>query len=273
MKLSEFEKLTYSDLEKLSTDQLKKLASEQGQKLNKRLDRISSSKETNKSAVRAVKESGGRFGVKGLTVKSRGGKVVESASRQNYIKEIRRQQNFQKAKTGTVKGAKKVQEESGKKVYITSGKDYEKERARQWRQEQKEKIGKKKWSQMSKKQKSKFYQESRKFGKLARKNEYDKRISNYWEVYHRFKEEHPAQLEIGAMSQYYAPDVKRLAMRVATGEIESTKDEVDKELQGILRRAKKDDVKADVWETVDRNNPFDSKETPEQFTLRNGRIV
>lgn len=272
MKLSEFEKLTYSDLEKLSTDQLKKLASEQGQKLNKRLDRITSSKETNKSAVRAVKESGGRFGVKGLMVKSRSGKVVDSASRQNYIKEIRRQQNFQKAKTGTVKGAKKVHEESGKTKTGYTAKEYAKSKGSQYRKEAKQKKIKSQGHKLTKAQKKAIEKQAKRIEREARK-EYDKKISDYWKVYHEFKEKHPAQLEVGQMSQYYAPDVKALATKVASGEIESTKADVEKELQGILGRAKKDDNAADVWETVDKDNPFDSKDTPEQFTLRNGRIV
>lgn len=272
MKLSEFEQLTYSDLEKLSTEQLKKLASEQGQKLNKRLDRIASSKATNKSAVRAVRESGGRFGVKGLTVKSRSGKVVESASRQNYIKEIRRQQNFQRAKTGTVRGAKKVQKESGKTMTGQTAKEYAKSKSSQYKKEAKEKKIKSQGHKLTKAQKKAIEKQAKRVEREARK-EYEKKISDFWKTYHEFKEKHPAQLEIGAMSQYYAPDVKALATRVASEEIDSTRADVEKELEGILKRASKDDTIVDVWETVDKNNPFDSKEIPKQFTLRNGRIV
>lgn len=273
MKLSEFENLTVSQLENLDVEQLKKIASEQGQKLNKRLDRISSSSQTNKSAVREVKKSGGRFGVRGLTVKNRKGETNVSATKKNLISEIKREQNFQRAKTGTFQGAKKVQEESAKKTMGETKKEYSNRKAKEYREEKKKEIGKKKWKKMSKKDKSKIYRESRRKAKEASR-EYDKKLGEFWKTYHEFKEKHPAQLEIGSFSEYYAGDVKNMATKVASADT-FTRQEVEEGLNEILRKAreKNNESTPDVWATVDKDNPFDVHEMPEQFTLRNGRIV
>lgn len=273
MTLSEFEGLTVSQLKRLDIDQLKKIVSEQGQKLNKRLDRISSSSQTNKSAVREVKKSGGRFGVKGLTVKDRKGEINVSVTKKNLISEIKREQNFQKARTGTFRGAKAVQEESGKKILGESKKEYQNRKAKEYREEKKKSISKKKWKKMSKKEKSRIYRESRRAAKQASR-EYDKKLGEFWKQYHEFKEKHPAQLEIGSFSEYYVGDVKNLASRVASAD-SFTREEVEKELNKILNKTKEhnNEKPLDIWQTVDKDNPFDVKDTPDQFILRNGRIV
>lgn len=271
MKLSEFENLTSSQLEKLDIQQLKKIASEQGQKLNKRLDRINSSRATNKSAVRSVKKSGGRFGVGGLTVKNRKGEVNISATKQNLISEIKREQKFQKAKTGTVKGAKEVKEESEKKVTGTTSKEYSKKKASEYRKKEKERKEKEQGHKLTKTQKKRIEKEAKRKEKEAKK-EFDKRTSEAWEQFHKWKETHPAT------AQSYSKDrVKQIVNEYNVSALKSgdwSKFDDGKVFERAVNQAKREsEQQPDVWSTVDKDNPFDVQETPEQFTLRNGRIV
>lgn len=262
MTLEEFEGMTVSQLERLDIDQLKKIASEQGQKLNKRLDRISSSSQTNKSAVREVKKSGGRFGVRGLTVKNRKGETNVSATKKNLISEIKREQNFQRAKTGTFRGAKAVKEESEKKTVGTTSKEYSKKKASDYRKSEKAKIEKKQGHKLTKAQKKRIEKESKRKEKEAKK-EFDKRTGEAWEKFHKWRETHPATAQ-----SYSKEKVKSIVNEYAVdgGNIP--------DYEG-MKLARSDDMKniPDIWTIVDRSNPFDVHETPEQFTLRNGRIV
>lgn len=259
MKLSEFENLTYQQLNRMPVDQLKQLVSEQGKKLNKRVSRIRSSSQTSKTAVSEVMESGGKFGVRGLTVTRPDGKIDVRTTKMNLIREAKREQKFQKAKSGTYRGAVKEKEQSVRKVLITSGDDYTKAKAKEWRDEQKEKMGKRKWDKMTKKERSQFYRESRKYGDEKRKDEYDKRIGEAWDDFHKWKESHPAQ----AFS--YPKD--RVKSYVNEYGVEGGKTDFDKFMSITKRAQKSDENKPDVWTTVG-STPFDQQETPRQYKVR-----
>lgn len=80
MTLDEFNNLTIKDLEVMSTDDIKKLVSEQGKKLNKRISRLSSSKEVVQEALDQHIQ-GHKFGVKG---KNRSQLIDEAIREQRF---------------------------------------------------------------------------------------------------------------------------------------------------------------------------------------------
>lgn len=261
MTLAEFENLTVSQLERLDIESLKKIASEQGRKLNKRLDRISSSRETNKSAVKAVQKSGGRFGVRGLTVKNMKGDINIGATKKNLITEIKREQNFQRAKTSTYRGAKKVQEESEKKTVGITSKEYSKKKESSYRKEEKARLEKKQGHKITKAQKKRIEKESKRIAQKAKKD-FDKRTGEAWEKFHKWKETHPVTAQ-----SYSKEKVKSIVNEYSIEGVNSP------DYEGLLLANHEDNSKVpDIWQTVDRGTPFDVGETPEQFTLVNGRI-
>lgn len=103
MKALEFNELTGQQLAQLDRAQLSKLVSAQAKTANKRYTRIKNDKTSSKDAVKRVEKSGGRFGTKGKT-------------KQQLIKEAKRIQRFNKAKTGTIKGARAVTAERQRQV-------------------------------------------------------------------------------------------------------------------------------------------------------------
>ena len=124
MKLSEFETLTYKELNNMDVDTLRRLASEQGKKLNKRVSHIISNKKVSHIAVDEVMSSGGRFNVRKI---AKGGENEKAA----LISEIKREQKFQKAKSGTVIGAKKLKE-SIQKATGKTAREYGKEKSKEY---------------------------------------------------------------------------------------------------------------------------------------------
>lgn len=104
MKLTAFNKLTEAQMEKMTINELKSLVSSHGKSANKRLYRIRSDKSSAQNAVRSVQRSGGSFGVAGKNTK------------EQLIKEAKRIQNFNRSKTGTVKGARSVKAEFQKRA-------------------------------------------------------------------------------------------------------------------------------------------------------------
>lgn len=183
MKLSTFETLTYKELQSMDVDSLRKLASEQGKKLNKRVSNIMYNKDTSKIAVNDVMSSGGRFGVSKIP---KGGDNEKSA----LISEIKREQKFQKAKSGTVKGAK-AQKESIQKTTGKTAKEYGKEKAKQYKKSETEKAKQKsKTGKLTKAQKKSIAKKA-KAVEAYEKRQYDKAVGEGWEVFHKWREEHP----------------------------------------------------------------------------------
>lgn len=117
MKSSDFNKMTARDFIKLPDNELKSLVKSQANVANRRYQNIKSRSDTNKAGVRAVDRSGGRFSVAG---KNRGELLVE----------LKRIQNFNKMKTGTVRGAIKSQEKIEKSLTHTTRKQIEKKEAK-----------------------------------------------------------------------------------------------------------------------------------------------
>lgn len=99
MNMTEFNNLSFADMNKMDFDSLKKLVSQKATSANKRLDRLSQKKGVSKSAVSEVKSSGGRFGVAGK-------------DKTQLIGEVKRIQAFNRAKSGTVAGARKEAKEA-----------------------------------------------------------------------------------------------------------------------------------------------------------------
>lgn len=127
MKSSEFNELSGLQLDKLSYKELSKLVSEQSKISNKRLTRIQSTKDAAKDAVKSVEKSGGRFHASGR-------------NKQQLVKEAKRIQRFNRAKTGTVKGAKAVTAQRQKQVTGESAEKAGRESAKQARKEKKKEI-------------------------------------------------------------------------------------------------------------------------------------
>lgn len=183
MKLSTFETLTYKELQSMDVDTLRKLASEQGKKLNKRVSNIMYNKDTSKIAVNDVMSSGGKFGVRKIP---KGADNEKSA----LISEIKREQKFQKSKSGTVKGAK-AQKESIQKATGKTAREYGKEKAKQYKAEEEKKAkSKSKTGKLTKAQKKSIAKKA-KAVEAYEKRQYDKAVGEGWEVFHKWREEHP----------------------------------------------------------------------------------
>lgn len=99
MNMTEFNNLSFADMDKMDFDSLKKLVSQKATSANKRLDRLSQKSGVSKSAIREVKSSGGRFG-------------VAEKDKIQLIGEAKRIQTFNRAKSGTVAGARKEAKEA-----------------------------------------------------------------------------------------------------------------------------------------------------------------
>lgn len=100
LKASDFNKLTGVRLNKMSEADLRKLVSQQAKIANKRMQNIKSNVNASQQAVASAERSGGAFKASGKKGKSA------------LVKEAKRIQNFNKAKTGTVKGAVEVKAKS-----------------------------------------------------------------------------------------------------------------------------------------------------------------
>ena len=183
MKLSEFETLTYKELNNMDVDTLRRLASEQGKKLNKRVSNIRSNKEVSHIAVNEVMSSGGKFGVRKI---AKGGENEKAA----LISEIKREQRFQKAKSGTVIGARK-QKESIQKATGKTAREYGKEKGKEYEKKEKARLkAKSKTGKLTKAQVKRIRQQVKRIQEKERKA-YDSAVGEGWDVFHRWREEHP----------------------------------------------------------------------------------
>lgn len=122
MTKNDFQKLSGLDFEKMSKADLSKLVSQQGKTANKRYERIKEDPESAKNAVSAIDRSGGKFSAKGK-------------SKHQLIKEAKRIQGFNKAKTGTIQGARKVHEATQKQVTGKTGRQAQREAEAEAKQE------------------------------------------------------------------------------------------------------------------------------------------
>lgn len=227
MTLSEFQTLTSDQLEKLAKDELKKLVSDQGKKLNKRISNIKGNPEANKSAVRSVESSGGRFGVSGKETK------------RALISEAMREQRFMNMKTSTVKGAIEVHRQSEKTVTGMTAEQYAKNAGKVWEEAEKErrkqegkKIAKRTQKAISKKRKS--------LEKEARKV-FNKNIGEAWDQFHKWKEENPA-------FSYSKDSVQQIVNDYAVGELDAN-DPTDLK-HNFSMSVVYDNKESQVWNTV-----------------------
>lgn len=183
MKLSEFETLTYKELNNMDVDALRQIASEQGKKLNKRISRIISNKKVSHIAVDEVMSSGGKFNVRKI---AKGGENEKSA----LISEIKREQKFQKAKSGTVRGAKKLKE-SIQKATGKTAREYGKEKSKEYEKKEKARLkAKSKTGKLTKAQVKRIRKQAKRI-KEKEEKAYDNAVGEGWDVFHRWREEHP----------------------------------------------------------------------------------
>lgn len=276
MKLSEFETLTYKELSKMSVDSLRKLAREQAGKLNKRIDRISGSSKTSKIAVRQAKESGGRFGVsriqKEKQAAQKSGKSYDEKSA--LIGEIKREQRFQKAKSGTVRGAKKQKVEIEKATGITS-REYAKEKAQRYKKEEEEKkkqenqkrrekakkakkSGKKskrvkpETGRLTKAQKKAIDRAVKKIQKEAEK-EYNKALGQAWTSFKEYKEAHPNE---SYSKEQIKSIVNEYAINGADNSVGIDDYLFERDMEKIFSGSDQKQETNNVWTTVDKLKPL-----------------
>lgn len=276
MKLSEFESLTYKELSKMSVESLRKLAREQAGKLNKRIDRISGSSKTSKIAVRSVKESGGRFGTariqKEKQAAQKAGKPYDEKSA--LIRELKREQRFQKAKSGTVQGAKKQKVEIEKTTGKTS-REYAKEKAQIYkreaeekkRQENKKRRGKVKEADESGKKSKRVKPESGRLTKAQKKaidravrkiqkraeREYNEALGQAWTNFKEYKEAHPNE-------SYSKEQVKSVVNEYAINGADNSVGVDDylfeRDMKKIFSGSEEKGTDTNVWTTVDKFKPL-----------------
>jgi hypothetical protein len=147
MTLKELEAL---DVSSATTETLEAALKKAVSSLNPRIKNIGRRRDTAKNAYKAIKESGGLFSLSNTRSKYGSSK---KGYRNALIREVARAQKFQKAKTGTVKGARNYFKES--KSVLS------------------EKYGKKELESLSQK-------------------DLDDLISEEWDEFHKHIEAHPA---------------------------------------------------------------------------------
>ena len=175
MTLEEFSNLSYADLKKLDTPTLKKLVSEKGKSLNKRIWRIEKDSDASQVSVDIVKKSGGTFRV--------GGK-----NRKALLAEAKREQRFAKGKASTVSKARAFKAEQQKAGAGITAKEYGKQKKKEYIKAETEKAKKK--GKLTK-AKRKAISEKAKAVEQRAKKELDKKVSEYWDEFHRWQEENP----------------------------------------------------------------------------------
>lgn len=176
MTLNEFVGLSYQDLKKLDTDTLKKLVSEKGKSLNKRIRRIEKNPaELSQVSVATVKRSGGYFGIRGK-------------NRKELLAEAKREQRFAKGKASTVSKAKAFKEKMQRAGGGMTSKEYGKKKRKEYIEHEK-KLQTKKTGRTKKSKKS--LTEKADLVEKKSRQEYDKKVTEYWENFNRWKEENP----------------------------------------------------------------------------------
>lgn len=241
MTLSEFETLTYKDLNSMNVDTLRRIASEQGKKLNKRVSNIRYNKEVSHMAVNEVMSSGGKFGVRKI---AKGGENEKTA----LISEIKREQKFQKAKSGTVKGARE-QKESIQKATGKTAREYGKEKGKEYEKKEKARLkAKSKTGKLTKAQVKRIRQQVKRVQERERKA-YDNAVGEGWDVFHRWREEHPN-------ASYAKESIKAGVDEYVTERLESgfELDDMQVSLKNQFNSTvEKQPTPPDVWSTVNES--------------------
>lgn len=246
MKLEDFAKLTTKQLSKMSVGDLRDLAKEQGKKLNKRLSNIRGNEDASKLAYNAVMESGGRFGVKRI-------KKGTENEKKDIILEIKRQQRFQRAKSSTVKGAIEVNRNIQKATGMTAEESAKKAGAKFEKEEKARLIAKNKKHKLTKAQAKRIKAERKKREQQAKKD-YNKTVGDAWEVFHKWREEHPAvsYAKEGVKSEVIEYAVSRTVGDWAGAPL--TKKESESILKsGFDANVKKQPEVPDAWTTVNKD--------------------
>lgn len=179
MKAVEFNKLTGKQLEKLDFKELSSLVSAQAKTSNKRLERIRADKTASKDAVRAVNRSGGKFKAKGK-------------NKTQLIREAKRIQNFNKAKTGTVAGARAVTAKRQKQITgqtaTEAGKEARKKAESEAKAEIKRKKGQTGKKTLTKKEREKVKAAGRKAERQKRK-EVEKKVKETVDKFNKARQD------------------------------------------------------------------------------------
>lgn len=232
MKSSDFNKMTGRKLNSLPDNELKSLVKSQANIANRRYQNIKSRTDTNKAGVRSVDKSGGRFSVAGK-------------NRAELLVEAKRIQNFNKMKTGTVRGAVESQEKMEKSFRGTTHKEVAKKEAKEIAAERKREARKAaaaKGKKLSKKQRKSIERQARKEAKQKAK----KFISDTEDKIKSFDEE---QEKKGTSEPKGSP---------VNGEGDSFEEAQNKFYEEM--RKQEESMNADVWKTVedsiDEENPF-----------------
>ena len=241
MKLSEFETLTYKELNNMDVDTLRQIASEQGKKLNKRVSRIISNKKVSHIAVDEVMSSGGKFNVRKI---EKGGENEKAA----LISEIKREQKFQKAKSGTVRGAKKLKE-SIQKVTGETAREYGKEKGKEYEKKEKARLkAKSKTGKLTKAQVKRIKNQAKRIKEKEAKA-YDNAVGEGWDVFHRWREEHPA---VSYAKESVKAAVDEYVSETLSGEFEP--DDMKSSLHDLFTDMVESQPSVpDVWSTVNES--------------------
>ena len=241
MKLSEFETLTYKELNNMDVDTLRQVASEQGKKLNKRISRIISNKKASHIAVDEVMSSGGKFNVRKI---AKGGENEKSA----LISEIKREQKFQKARSGTVRGEKKLKE-SIQKATGKTAREYGKEKSKEYEKKEKARLkAKSKTGKLTKAQVKRIRKQAKGI-KEKEEKAYDHAVGEGWNVFHRWREEHP-NVSYAKESVKSGIDEYVSASLSGDSESEDMKSNLHDLFTGMIESQP---AIPDVWSTVNEN--------------------
>lgn len=194
MRLQEFQKLTGQQLDKMDTASLRRLVSAQGQTLNRRLTNIRYNEDASKIQYHNVMESGGRFTTLSHQNKTRHGKP-KPMNRKELLYEAKREQQFARSKGSTVSSAKALKVQNQRAGGGQTAKEYAKKKKKEAQAKVREQIYA---ENRAKGRRANKYTPAQKYamkqaGKQAykeAKKAYDDAVTDYWEKYHQYKEEH-----------------------------------------------------------------------------------
>lgn len=154
LKATEFNRLTGVQLNKMSEADLRSIVSQQAKVANKRMKNIKANVNASQQAVASAERSGGAFKVSGKK-----GKLA-------LVKEAKRIQNFNKAKTGTVKGAIEVKAKSERIATGQSAIEASKEAESNYKRSAKAKL-KKSGKKLTKKRQESINKKAKQVGEKA----------------------------------------------------------------------------------------------------------
>lgn len=258
MKSTDFNKMTVRQLENLDFNDLKKLVSAQGQSANRRIRNIRESDKTSKRAVNQVarQQQGGRFSVKGK-------------SRDELLREARQIQNFNKSKSGTVKGATEVKNAYERKALGKTSTEVGKETEKEYRQKklkeerQKLKEKSKKTGRKYKITKRKRQQINRQARKAGLKAEKEAR-KNVETAYEKFVKQQDASKRV-KRGRYYYPKGSDTSEDLDETRISSPKDGDDKSA------VQENEFMEDTKESSDTSSPLNINDD-DFLEVPNGKV-